>query len=170
MYGWINGIFKNFEEIVSSICLGGMALVITMQVFNRYVLQNSLDWSEEMGRYLFIWSVYIGCSYATLKDRHLEVTVIRSFVRPSIKHFIMGLSYLLTLAFCIVCVIYGTEMLNFLAMTGQKTPALEIKMYYLFACIPVGFALMAFRNAQMFWKLIRGTHPVYTLEKTGQCY
>lgn len=167
MSGLIAGFFKRFEEIISSLCLGGMTLVITMQVFNRYVLQNSLDWSEELGRYLFIWSVYVGCSYATFKDRHLEVTVIRNFVRPRIKHIIMGLSYLLTLAFCVVCIVYGSQMLAFLAKTGQKTPALEIKMYYVFASIPVGFALMAFRNAQMFWKLIRGTHAVYSTESAG---
>lgn len=159
---------KRFEEIISSLCLGGMSVVITMQVFNRYVLQNSLDWSEELGRYLFIWSVYVGCSYATLEDRHLEVTVIRNLVRPRIKHIIMGLSYLLTFAFCVVCIVYGSQMLAFLVKTGQKTPALEIKMYYVFAAVPVGFGLMAFRNAQVFWKLIRGTHKVYTTESAGQ--
>lgn len=169
MFELITGFFRRFEEIISSLCLGGMTLVITMQVFNRYVLQNSLDWSEELGRYLFIWSVYVGCSFATLENRHLEVTVIRSFVRPRIKHILMGISYLMTFAFCLVCVVYGSQMLAFLAKTGQKTPALEIKMYYIFASIPVGFALMAFRNAQMFWKLVRGTHTVYTADNAGQC-
>lgn len=169
MYRLIIGFFSRFEEIISSLCLGGMALVITMQVFNRYVLQNSLDWSEEMGRYLFIWSVYVGCSFATLENRHLEVTVIRSFVRPRIKHILMGISYLMTFAFCLVCVIYGFQMLEFLARTGQKTPALEVRMYYIFASVPVGFALMGFRNVQMFWKIVRGTHAVYTIDNTGQC-
>ena len=43
------------EEIFSSLSLAAMTLLIAVQVFQRYVLQNSLDWSEELARYLFIW-------------------------------------------------------------------------------------------------------------------
>lgn len=142
------------EEIVSSICLAGMTFIISMQVFNRYVLQNSLDWSEELGRYLFIWSVYVGCSYALKEDRHLEVTVIRGYVGPKLKKAVLAVAYLLTIAFCVFCLVYGIQMLMFLAGTGQKTPALEIKMYWIFASVPVGMGLMGVRTAIRLWQVL----------------
>ena len=58
-------LITRIEEVVSSFCLSAMIVIISVQVFRRYVLQSSLDWSEELARYFFIWAVYIGCSFAT---------------------------------------------------------------------------------------------------------
>ena len=41
-----------------------LILVVSIQVFCRYVLQDSLAWTEELARYLIIWSVLFGCSFA----------------------------------------------------------------------------------------------------------
>ena len=48
-------IISRAEEIISSMSLAAMVVIISVQVFQRYVLQYSLDWSEELARYLFIW-------------------------------------------------------------------------------------------------------------------
>lgn len=153
--------FNRIEEILSSLFLGGMILIIAIQVFNRYVLQSSLSWSEELGRYLFIWAVFIGCSYASLEDRHLAVTVLRNYVRPRIKILIIGLSCLLTIFFCVFCAYYGIKMLSLLNATGQQAQTMDIKIYYAYLSIPVGFILMALRNVQLIWQLFKGTHPVF---------
>lgn len=155
MFKTVSAIVDRSEEFVSSVCLAGMTLIIAMQVFNRYVLQNSLDWSEELGRYLFIWSVYMGCSYATKEDRHLEVTVIRGYIKGKLKKILMTLVHGFSIAFCLFCVVYGVQMLLFLMNTGQKTPALEIKMYWVFAAVPVGLGLMAVRTALRLWSVWR---------------
>ena len=151
---------KNFldkvEGVVSSACLGGMALIIAVQVFQRYVLQSSLDWSEELARYLFIWSVYVGCSYATQKDRHLEVTILRNFFGETVAKYVTLAAYIATIGFCVAVTIWGFQMVNFLAGTGQKTPALEIQMYWVFLSVPVGMGLMAIRTGQRILSILRG--------------
>ena len=43
--------------------LAVMSVVIVIQVIFRYFISYSLEWPEELGRYLFIASVYIGSSY-----------------------------------------------------------------------------------------------------------
>ncbi|WP_041721723.1 TRAP transporter small permease [Maridesulfovibrio salexigens] len=148
-------LFDKVEGVVSSTCLAGMALIIAVQVFMRYVLQSSLDWSEELARYLFIWSVYVGCSYATQKDRHLEVTILRSF-GPNIAKYVTLAAYICTIGFCVCTSVWGFQMADFLAGTGQKTPALEIQMYWVFLSVPVGMGLMAIRTAQRVLSIIRG--------------
>ena len=89
------------EEIVSSTCLAIMTILIAVQVFTRYVLQYSFDWSEELARYLFIWSIYVGCSYATQEDRHLEVTILRSVAGGKLAKPVTLISQVLTVAFCL---------------------------------------------------------------------
>jgi TRAP-type C4-dicarboxylate transport system permease small subunit len=144
------------EGTVSSVCLGGMALIIAVQVFQRYVLQSSLDWSEELARYLFIWSVYVGCSYATQKDRHLEVTILRNFFGATVAKYVTLAAYITTIGFCLCVTVWGFQMVDFLAGTGQKTPALEVQMYWVFLSVPVGMGLMAIRTGQRVLSILRG--------------
>lgn len=141
------------EEIVSSLFLATMAIIIGMQVFNRYILEDSLVWSEELGRYLFIWAVFIGCSFAAQHDRHLEVTIVKNMSGPRVKLIVTAIAHLLTLVFCGFCVVWGIQMVQLLMKTGQETPALEVSAYWIFLSLPVGMALMGLRTLQKLWQL-----------------
>ncbi|WP_163340629.1 TRAP transporter small permease [Desulfopila sp. IMCC35008] len=144
------------EMIIASVSLVVMTGITAVQVFNRYVLQSSLDWSEELARYLFIWSVYVGCSYATQMDRHLEVTILRTVFKGKFARPITILASFFTLAFCIFATVLGVKFIIFLAGTGQKTPALEISAYWVYLCMPVGLGFMGLRTLERLYWLITG--------------
>ena len=62
-------------------CIGIVILVILIvacvaQVFFRFVLNNSLSWSEELARYCFIWMHMLGASLLIKGSGHATVTVI----------------------------------------------------------------------------------------------
>lgn len=149
-------IFNKFEDVVSSLCLAGMTVLIAVQVFNRYVLQSSLDWSEELARYLFIWSVYVGCSFATQKDRHLEVTILRFAFGGRLAKPVTLLANICSMVFCACITVWGTQMVQFLIGTGQKTPALEVPMYWIYLCLPLGMGLMTLRTGERIWGILTG--------------
>ncbi len=144
------------EEVVSSFCLSMMIVIISVQVFRRYVLQSSLDWSEELARYFFIWAVYIGCSFATKEDRHLEVTILRHVNKGKWAKPITTIAYVLTIIFCGLVTVWGTQMVLFLVKTGQKTQALEISMFWIYIAIPLGMGLMCLRTCERLWLLLTG--------------
>lgn len=152
----VKSVVSRAEEIVASLCLGAMIIIISVQVFRRYVLQSSLDWSEELARYFFIWAVYIGCSYATQQDRHLEVTILRNVKGGAWAKPITILSYLFTIVFCASATVWGTQMVIFLTETGQKTQALEIGMFWIYIAIPLGMGLMCLRTCERLWLLLTG--------------
>ena len=144
------------EMVIASVSLVMMAGITAVQVFNRYVLQSSLDWSEELARYLFIWAVYVGCSYATQMDRHLEVTIIRTMFKGKFARPVTILASLITVVFCVFATVLGIKFVIFLAGTGQKTPALEISAYWVYLCMPVGLGFMGLRTLEKLWLLITG--------------
>lgn len=147
---WIN----RFEEVTASVALFFMASIIIVQVFMRYVVQHSLAWPEELARYFFIYSVYIGSSYAALGRRHLEVTIIRTVFSEKVGKIFTVVAYIITGLFCCLMVFWGIKMVNFVILTNQVTPALQIPMYIPFICIPLGFALMFLRTIFVIWELI----------------
>lgn len=149
-------IIPSIEMIISSVSLVMMTGITAVQVFNRYVLQSSLDWSEELARYLFIWAVYVGCSYATQMDRHLEVTIIRTIFKGKFARPVTIIASSLTIFFCIFTAVLGAKFVFFLAETGQKTPALEISAIWVYLCMPVGLGFMAVRTLERLWWLVTG--------------
>ena len=46
------------------IILSAMLVVGTMQVIWRYVLEESLSWSEELMRFLYVWATMLGVGAA----------------------------------------------------------------------------------------------------------
>ncbi len=144
------------EMVIASVSLVMMAGITAVQVFNRYVLQSSLDWSEELARYLFIWAVYVGCSYATQMDRHLEVTILRSIFKGKFARPLTILASIITVFFCAFSTVLGIKFVIFLAGTGQKTPALEVSAYWVYLCMPVGLGFMGLRTLERLWWLITG--------------
>ena len=58
---------ENLEEFLLVFFLIAMTLIMGIQVFCRYVLGQSLSWSEEITRYLFIWSGFLSVSYCSEK-------------------------------------------------------------------------------------------------------
>lgn len=161
----ILSLLNRAEEILSSSCLVVMTGLIAFQVITRYAFQYSFDWSEELARYLFIWSIYVGCSFATKEDRHLEVTILRTIAGGKFAKPVTLISQALTVVFCLACGWWGFEMVLFLASTGQNTPALEIKIYWVFLSVPVGLGLMALRTMERMWKLITGQTLIESIEE-----
>ena len=55
------------------------------QVFFRFVLNNSLSWTEELARYCFIWMHMIGASLLIEANGHATVTVILDLMHGAVR-------------------------------------------------------------------------------------
>ena len=56
-------IYNNLEEYLLIISLVCNVLLVFLQVIMRTVFKNSLTWSEELSRYIFIWQIWLGRFY-----------------------------------------------------------------------------------------------------------
>lgn len=54
--GLFNGAVVAVGRWIGALCLGLMVVVILLQVFFRYALNNALPWPEETSRFLMLWS------------------------------------------------------------------------------------------------------------------
>ena len=70
----IYSIVKIIEENLVIILLAIMVSNVAIGVFYRYVLNNSLSWTEELARYLMVWFAYIGMAMAFRDESHVNVS------------------------------------------------------------------------------------------------
>lgn len=143
----------HLEEVCLVILSAIMVVIIFLQVFMRYVMENSLSWSEELARYCFIWLVYIGISYGVKKERHIKVDVLLLFFKNKGKTVLYIISNLLFLVFAIIIMIYGYGIAEKILQFGQTSPAIHIPMGLVYLATPVGMALTSIRLIQNLFKL-----------------
>ena len=125
-----------------------MSIIIVLQVFFRYVLNNSLSWSEELARYLFIWMIYVGISYGVKLDKHICVDAVYTFMPKGIKRGYAIVAYVLFLIFAVAIIYYGILVVGMQITSGQVSPAMGLPMQYVYVAPVVGMILTVIRLVQ----------------------
>ena len=138
----------NLERVLCVALLALMSIIIVVQVFFRYVLQNSLQWSEEIARYMFIWLIYIGISYGVKMDKHIAVDAVYSFLPKKVKPFYALIGYVIFLIFAIIVVYYGVLVTANIAGSGQISNGAHVPMQYVYVAPVVGMILTIIRLVQ----------------------
>ena len=136
------------EEFLMVIFLIAMTLIMGIQVFSRYILGMSLSWSEEITRYLFIWSAFLSVSLCTRKCISIKIDqFIQLFPRRG-KSIWKVLNLTVEFVFFVYLIPYSFIYLKNTIESGQVSPACGIPMYYVQAAPFVCFIITAFRIAQ----------------------
>ena len=128
--------------------------VIFVQVVARYVFNNSLTWSEEFARYIFVWQIWLGAAYAAKINKHINITVAREKMPQRIQVILEALVMVLWVAFAVFMVVKGKDVIAYVLRSKQRTPALQIPMAVPYMSVPVGCGLMGLRILQNFIKSI----------------
>lgn len=118
------------------------ALVVTgvLQVYFRYFTSSSLDWSEELARYLFVWIVFLTSAVAIHRRAHIVVDVLLIRLPRRVQKGVAIVTAGLTLVFLGFMTVYGASLVRI--AWAQTTPGLGISRGCLFLSVPIGFALM----------------------------
>lgn len=136
------------EESILTALLLGMAVIMGIQVFSRFVLRESLSWTEELTRYLFIWCGFLSVSYCTKRCISIKIEqFVAKFSRRN-KAIIKVVNHTFELAFFFYMIPFAWSYMMSAVESGQVSPALSIPMYYVQAAPFVAFALVAFRILQ----------------------
>lgn len=147
----ISRIDDHLEEVMLVFLMGYFVFVVVAQVIARFVLQVPAAWTEETGRYAFIWLTFIGASYATKKGMHIRMDVIESYLGPKAAGRMKLLSMLIFLAFLLIMSGIGLSVCQTLLVKPQKSPVLGLPMLAVYAAMPVGMILSAIRMLQWFY-------------------
>ncbi|WP_338787127.1 TRAP transporter small permease [Metabacillus sp. FJAT-53654] len=142
---------KHFEEYILIILSIVTVIIVFTQVFMRYVLGESLTWSEEVARYVFIWMIYIGVSYGVKKGEHLGVDAFPLLFEKKGKIIIDMIASFSFFVFAVVITYYGFDIV--LKVT-RESAALGLPLGWIYSAPVVGMLLTAIRLIQKMVRLV----------------
>lgn len=119
--------------------VGIIAVIMMCAVFWRYVLDNSLPWSEEISKYLMVWLAFLGAPVALRQANHINIDILMKSFPPrgeQFFHLIINLVIITTMG---IVLIKGIQFAQLGAR--QVASSIQISMVYMYIAVPVGSAL-----------------------------
>lgn len=152
----IGDYYNKIEENLLYYSLILTVSLIFIQVVMRYLFANSLSWSEEMSRYVFIWQTWMGASYATRMKRHLRIEALTDSLHGLPRRILEMIVLALWISFGSFLVYKGYQLTKMIWLRGQVSAAMEISMAFAYAAIPVGSFFMTIRLIREAYNVLTG--------------
>lgn len=129
-----------------------LAFDIFVQFFTRYVLNDSLSWTEEIARYLLIAVCFVGSIVAVRRNTHIMVEFLFRFVPPK---FGVALTYIADVGRIGFFAILSVISFNLAGKTKQMMVSIDFPKSAMYYAISVCLAAMAVRSVQVLVRHIR---------------
>ena len=138
------------DGYIAAFFLALTVLLLSVQVFNRYVLGISLSWTEELSRFCFVWCVYFGVSMAVRSGEHVRVVAhLKAFLSGRAYTVVVFIADLIWLIFSCIMLLVSIQFLGTTVEYPFLSPAMGVSMLWVYLIIPLTFALMIVRLIQV---------------------
>ena len=136
---------------------------VVLQVFFRYVLNNSLTWTNEFCRYTFLWVVFIGAAVLLKNDEHICIDAVLTAVSPKVRNVLLLIVYTLITVLTGMITVYGAMVVYF--TRGSLSSALQLPInMVLYLSLPVGMSITAIVGI---WKVVNQFKVVFKTAQKG---
>jgi len=128
-------------DAVLLIAITGMIGLIALQVVSR-LIGNSAPWTEELSRFLFIWTIWFGVAASFRTGQHPAVTLLSDlFTHSATRRLFDLIPALAAAALFAVVAWYGWDLLAQQVRFGESSPILRVGMWLTTLPLVIGSAL-----------------------------
>ncbi|MDO4548462.1 MAG: TRAP transporter small permease [Clostridia bacterium] len=132
----------------SVLCMAGFIVTVSIQIFCRTFMPTVPSWTEEVARYLFIYSVAIAGGLVVRRSEYVMVDIVTSKLSPAMKKAQRVIVYIVLMAFDLYLMIFSVPRFAILRFRMVST-ALEIPMQYIY------FSMFLFFGIQVLTYIIQ---------------
>lgn len=151
---------EKFEETILVFLLVAMTLILGVQIIARYVFNNSLSWSEELVRYMFVWSGFIGVPYCIKKGTSIKVDQFRSHMPVKFQKFLLYFDKIIMIALFVILTVFSYDVVRRTYLSGQTSAAMGVPIYLVQLSVLIGSILSIIRTVQNLVELFTGKKEV----------
>jgi len=154
---------QTWDDTVVLILFWVLAFVVFLQFFTRYILNDSIAWTEEIARFLLIGVTFIGAIMATRKQSHIAVEFVYRWIPRTGRRIAQAAIDVATTGFFIMLGVFSAQIAG---RTRQMMVSLDIPKSTVYWIVTAAFVGMALYSAWNTWRHLRtGTSKLIDPDK-----
>jgi len=151
MFTEIKKVLDRSLEVLVTVSMAVLVLDVVWQVFTRYVLQDPSSWTEELATFLMIWVGMLGASVALNRGAHLGIDYFVAKLPDRKRMYTVLAVFALVAIFSLhILIIGGIQLVSITLRTNQVSPALGLKMGYVYLALPISGFFLLFYSVELF--------------------
>ncbi len=139
---------SKFTKFFSRILLGlgaiglvVMTIIIGWQVFGRYVLNDSPNWSEQAALVLMIWYVCLAAAAGVYEGFHIRIVALENAVSAKLRFLMITINNIVVGLCGAAMAIWGAQLVS--ETWSHDVPTLILTRGMVYLVIPIAGALIA---------------------------
>lgn len=147
--------FDRFLNCLNKVVLGAIIIIGTTMlfvswahVFYRYVLNNSLSWSEELLKILLVCFCLLSATIIAIRREHVSIVIFKKKFPKKVEHYIdLVVQFIMFASSIVICILGVRMMIN---AGVRRTPALKVPYALTYLSVSVSFGIMALYELRNF--------------------
>ena len=155
----LNRILNHLEEWLIAFLIGAATLVIFFAVVHRflsgvpwiqdYTVKMNVSWAQELCIFMFVWMAKFGAAYGVRTGIHVGVAVIIRKLTGTPQKMLVLFGLFAGALFTGTVAALGANFVWHMSQTDQVSADLEVPMWMVYLCVPLGSSLMSYRFLQV---------------------
>lgn len=153
----MNKLLDRLIEAACAITVVALTVIVSLQVFNRFVLKTPLAWSEDLAMLLFQWVVFLGAALGVKRVRHFGIELVVRRFPERVRHRVELLTPAVMAIVALVMIVQGWTLLTF--NRTRTFPTMDLTYTWAFLPIPLAGVLILIYLVQLEIRRWRGDPP-----------
>jgi TRAP-type C4-dicarboxylate transport system permease small subunit len=140
----------HLEDWLAFVLFWALAIIVFLQFFTRYILNDSLAWTEEIARYGLMSLAFIGGAVVTRKKAHIAVELVSNLMGPGpMRATLLALVDFVTVGFLGLLAYFSVTIVE--RMHSQRMTVFDLPMSIVYGVVSLGCFMMLARQIQVVW-------------------
>src|SRR3954462_1717145 len=144
---------ESAARLVAALIVAALFAVLIAGVFARYGFGRPLAWTDEVAAMLFVWLVFWTGAFVLRLEEHVAFDIVYDLAPPGMRRVLGALG-----AACAAALLFWAlpKVADYVAfLWRERTPVLQLRQDFLYACFPAFVAMTAVRLAAAAFALVR---------------
>jgi TRAP-type transport system small permease protein len=132
-------LIRGLEFVVTAL-MGAITLLVIVEIALRNLASTSLIITNELSRYLMVWTAMLTAALLVYEDGHLRLTFLTEKLSPATARAVYLVAELVSLCFLGLLVVASLMLMP--SVVDQNTVTLGVSMAWFYAALPICGTLM----------------------------
>ena len=128
-------------EFIVILLMGVITGLVIGETVMRGVFGVSLIVTDELSRYLMVWTALLAAAILVYEDGHIRISLLPDALGPVAGRIIYAIAQLVVIGFLMAVIVASVMIMP--SITRQNTVTLGVSMAWFYAALPVSSGLMA---------------------------